>query len=295
MLLMYCILVSFSYVQANDLDYIRTVKNDKNIQPAEKEATIRKYVETLEFKDLVSIGNSLAIESGVNWYEDVSYTEVAHTLFGAFFKGKEIPFQQLVDEVQNKERHPAWRSFVLSVSFEHTQTQPTSDLARYFENMKEIALDTTENSYLRSNVILCFTNLLKNNALKNKTSETIEILLQILNDPSQNEIVLRTTIRSLRSIYQWRLKENVSKEFIRNNITALEKKWQAYPDSIKVEIAEMLVYTFGDTSILPQLREMEKSTDVKILKWQIKELIRNIESGKTFPLAPPTPPVKSAP
>ena len=50
-----------------------------------------------------------------------------------------------------------------------------------------------------------------------------------------------------------------------------------YKENVQVKIAEVLVYTFKDYQILPQLEKMKKEIKDKILKSRIEMLIKKIQ------------------
>jgi hypothetical protein len=269
------------------LSYIRQIFQNEKLSAQQKIEKITTYINNLNFKDIVSIGEDIAKEYGNNWFLDDCYSTEMGILLSKYFKSKVIPFSSFLEEIGNPQRSPAGRDFIMRVAEEKYAVQNQETKKKYYEMLKKIALEREEDPILRSGAIRIIGIL---GTCPGILPEIPDLMANLMKDSNTNVNILVSTVRTIRSFIQWTSMDQKLKyklEFCLKEIFHIRQK---YPMEIQVETAEALLFTCKDTSILTDLKQMLEETSDKILCSRINDMISIIEHRELDRvLKPPTP------
>ncbi|HOL35906.1 MAG TPA: hypothetical protein PKW86_08560 [bacterium] len=260
---------------------------------------LRKYVLSLNFEDIIKIGEEIAEEMGPKWSSDNGYVISMGMILGPYFEEKKIDIKLLLKEMKINSHSPALRSFlakaIVSDLWEErniykgdTSQEEMKIVNEYILTAKEILKDRNEDDEFKSYLISTLgelSNIIKKEAI---VDETVEIFFERLNNPQNSDKTLIPSIRILSFIAQGETKVK-RKERLKEFLLGIFHNRKLYSEKVQTEIALRLVYTFECKEILEELKKMENEIKDIFLKKDIQDLIKNIEEGR-IPLKSPSSP-----
>lgn len=268
-------------------------------------------VESLSIDEIISVGNDIAGNYGREGSQN-SWMAIALNLKPYFEKHKhDLDYTRIFHEVKNKINHPALRVTILDWARITCRKMTPQEFEVGLSVLCQILDDKQDDGFLRAFVAdhICWIsrsriimNLQTDPQIhekfrhREKLSKILEggipqqfvpnielmrasaeRLLKILADPTEDPDVLRRTVRSLAKY----AKDGFpGKEEIGNSLKTSFAMRDDYPKAVQIQLARSLLYTLGDSSIVPELKAMQERTDDILFKKQIETLIKFAE-GRT--------------
>jgi len=272
-------LISIFQIKAeeNVLDNIKQIMKNEKLSLRERKESLKEYFSKLKFEDIIFTGEELAKEMENTWYKDDAYAGTMGMIIYEYSKVHKIDFRIILDEIKNKKRSVAWRDLMVRVGSEKIRTEEISDdlKKQYFNTVKKIVLDDKTNPHLK---VMAINVLSGSYQYGENVSEILNIFMRIIKNPGKDEEPIVCVINGLRWLVRRNLVENMKeKEKVKLFMLESFQNRKKYKENVQVKMAEVLVYTFKNYEILPQLEEMKKGIKDKILKSRIEMLIKKIQ------------------